>query len=635
MSHRQVAVYYNGQLLEPNPTFTYTLTPIYNNDIIISYEYNITLNGYCIRYNRVTPSEDEDETSTDANFNDAIYWARYIKNVFASNGAVFKIVLLDEDDNETPIFYATDTIVKSISFPENDNFWTSYINYTIELKSNHVFVGESLNNSENSILLGDEKFSLTDNLSSPFTADIRNHKIKSFSENFNLDPGDNISTRTTIFNNQNIATTALGGEFFNITYTVSAVGKHDVYDPGGGKNTLPAWEHAKRFAHTRLLQRMGGVFATFLSLNNNVPLNLIGTQNGPGVFSTIEQPQFNIYNEHFSFSVGEAEGSFEITYNAIIKRNCLLGLQGPVVTLGCSDQTIHTVNKQVNHSYGANEQINAFNREIQIDINGTIRGLVPGGIFRSQSRLKINDFPTGSFLVYNTTFDQFGNGALGGMDKNYYANLLMNQIFDYNKYDLTQQFKTLLGVTPENLSVSPTATLKPTKMVITRDYLNGTINYNATYDNKFNCDPNNFEIQLSIEEPNPVIAEFTVPNNNYNSTVDNSICPEGKGYTVIQLLGTQTAKKIDVTINGNISLDFNRCCLGTTDNWNLFDYDYLRLQSFAIPSGVNIPELGPNYVLTRKTKTLSYPKGELSINLSYICADVCDFNTYFDDKPII
>jgi hypothetical protein len=180
------------------------------------------------------------------------------------------------------------------------------------------------------------------------------------------------------------------------------------------------------------------------------------------------------------------------------------------------------------------------------------------------------------------------------------------------------------------LSVSPTSNLKPSNIVITRNFLQGVINYTATYNNTFNCDPNNLEIQLSVKEPTPLIAEFTIPNNNYKDQAGN-VCDNGKGYNVIQLLGTKTAKTIDVTINGNVSLDFNRCCLGTNNNWNLFDYDFVRLESFALPKGATIPDITDDYILTKKTKSITYPEGKLSISLSYICSTVCEIDDYFKE----
>lgn len=654
MSSPIVKMYYVAKMayeFSPTPNISYNLQPQYSNNIIVGYTYTITLNGYCMF--GTTPTH---RTA----LNEAM---ALLNNAFNSNGGYLKIVA-NHGNGDIPILYATNILVNKVTF--NEGKWSRYIPYTIELTSNHLFTGGDLSSVAADIERGVENSVLSDNLDSEFAVNTQLYKIKSFTESFDIQTDENQVTRTNIFNDQNILMQSFGGEYFRINYNVSAVGKQDVEFLGINdptlKLTLPAWEHAKRFVHAKLSQQLNSLFVGFLNQNGLMPRDGLHSDTFTGPFEEFTASRYGIYNESFDFSVSESDGSFDVKYSAMVKRKCLINENAigvipvtPEQYIFCKDNVLHTITHSVNHSYNANEEINMVNRDTEIQINGKITGLVPGGglymrqMTGNQSRIQIHDLqslPIGSFLVYNTSVDQ-GLGLYGGFDRNYHAELAFDAIFDYYTNDLIPQFKTILGITPEALSVSPTATLRPSRMNITRNHLEGTIEYNATYDNKFNCEPNNFEIQLSIREPNPVIAQFTVPNNNLRSTTKfgpdgkKLLCPAGKGYNVVQLLGTSTAKEIDVTINGNISLDFNRCCLGTNENWNLIDYDFLRLESFAIPAGVNIPIISDHYVLTKSTKTVGYPKGELSINLTYICADVCEVDDYFtskrasDDSPLV
>ena len=644
MDNPIVDFYYNNELISPSPQMSYKMNLGYNNDIVSGYEYDISLRGVC-----VSPQ------GLSAHITRSMTEKQILQRIFSQNNGILKITA-----NTNPIFYATGVTVQKISFPSNDNYWSKYINYNIDLKANHLFVGENLLGLAAAIEKGEEDLFLTNNLHSPNMVDISRFKIKSFNENFNIDTSSNHFDRTTIYDDESNLTNSLGGEYCSISYSINAIGKHDIQYAANNPLTLPAWVHAKRFVHQRLLSKMGGIFGVFLNLDPQAIREFLHSPNGPGLFVDFQNKNYKIYNEHFSFDISESEGSFSATYNAIIKRPCaafqppnLYPPLGPEESYdtGCHDDVIHTVSKSVNKTYNASEDrevVNidldndnqtegiVVNQDIEITVNGSIEGLVPGGILFSGSRIIINSLNkpgSTAFLTYNEDVDQLGQGFAGGYDKYNSASTAFNKIFDYEKYDLTRVFKNTLGIDAEALSVSPSATLKPSKMAVTRDFLKGTINYTAVYDNKYNCDPNNFEIQLNVDYPNPVIAEFSVPNNNLKNSKGN-VCPESRGYDYIQLLGTQTAKKIDVSINASVAQDYNKCCFGTTDNWNLLDYDFFTLQNFIIPSGMNIPYIGDDYVLVEKTKSVTYPRGNMSINLSYICADVCDIENYFTNKDI-
>lgn len=672
-------MYYNNSLIEPSPKMSYQMNLDYSNDAIHGYHYSITLNGYCVA-----------PPNSSAHITRSLAAKQQIENIFGQNHGTLKIVTLGSDGFRS-LMYATGIIIEKIDFPQNENYWAKYINYTITLKANHLFIGDDITGLAPFIETGEEDLSLTQNLDTPLLVDITNHKIRSFTESFDINTS-NHTEKNSIFLNTLLAgnnlivpveqgqvdsnaskeigdtylSSELGGEYCEITYSISAVGKHDIQNGATNPTTLPAWEHAKRFVHRKLLVQMGGLFSRFLNINNQSVRELLHDNTlGEGIFVDFENKDYRIYNEHYSFEISESAGSFSVTYNAIIKRNCTQddGYLTATETLnpysndyiseassntsiipnepetndrGCSQDVIHTVRKTVNKTYNANEDINDVNKEIEITIDGTIEGLVPGGILFSGSKFIINNLTQPgktAFLAYNDAVNPLGLVNAGGVDKYSYAEDAFNRIFNEKKYDLTRAFKESVGVTADALSVSPTATLRPSRMSITKDFLRGTINYNAVYDNKYNCDPNNFEIQLKVDYPNPVIAEFVIPNNNLKNSVG-KVCPKSRGYNLIQLLGTKTAKRIDVSINASVAQDFNKCCLGTADNWNLFDYDFLTLQEFIIPSGMNIPYIGDDYVLVDKTKRFTFPGGDLSISLSYVCADTCDIDGYFTEKGV-
>lgn len=641
-----INMYYNSNLIKPTPNINYSTEIIYKNDIVAGYIYKISLTGYILATDFVGGIAEG---------------IAYVNNVFSSNGYTLETRAVYGKGVESPVFMANTILVKSIRFEETENNWTQHAKYTIELESMNVLVGEDLRQYELSVKRGDLNPVVISNLNSPFMADIGGYTIKDWTEQFDVQTGENQIQRTTVvekrfqyeqpINSTPISTvTTLGGEYFTIAYTVKATGKQSIFvNANGTKTMLPAWEHAKRFVHTKLLQQMGGLFQNFLNLNGQVDISNMGANNlnQDGAFGAFNNfhangvtqfPSFGLYNEYVSFDVSESDGSFSATYNAIIKRQCpfddIGGATNSDYTFACYDNVLHTVTKSVTKTFEANEQNTFANQNTSISINGTITGLVPGGILNPGSRLHINNFTTGSFLCYNSSSQYPEVGGAGGYDKSYYASFAFDQLFDYNNFDLIPKFKDLLGVTAFALNVSPTASLLPSSMNVTRDLINGNINYTATYDTKYNCDPNNFEINVSTTDSVPVVAEFVVPNNNITDA-NGVLCDNGKGYVVMQLLGTFTPKTIDVSIKASVASDFNKCCLGTDENWNLFDYNFVKLESFVIPQGMNIPYIGENYALTKKTKSVSYPKGDMSFSLSYVCADFCEIKDYFTSKQKI
>jgi hypothetical protein len=639
-----ILVTYQGQPIVPAPKISYSTEMSNANDLVVGYNHKITLNGYCIGSKFATP------TGTYA-LNDALL----LKNIFNSNGGTLKIRYRNRFGQENDILRAVDTKVLSINLQESSNNWSKYIPYTIELEANHIHLSAEQNPD---VETGIEDFVISTKLQSDDIVDLTAFKLKSFNENVSFNIEDDIFDQVEISDLNSIRKLFINNNYFMFNYTLSAVGKHDITNINGVKTTMPAWESAKRFVHTRLAIQLDRLITkTFLKSNDYQLLNDIhGHYTG---FSLINEVDFALFNEVINFNVSESDGSFDAEYSVMVKRKCLN--DGNYINIGCSDNTLHTITKKVDRKFNATEEMTQIlgegadplgYTEITISIDGEIRGLVPGVGITSQGAVLLDRLPqaggTGSFLTL---------GNQNKFSKLYYAQELLNSIMTFGTkkdeyFDFVPEFKEALGVNSINLEVDVEGdqahlvkSLRPSSISVTKNPIEGVISYSVIYDNKYNCDKtNHFAIDISVENPTPVIAEFIIPNNNGKAGLNgqilrdedgNPLCP---GHTVIQQLGTKTAKKINVTLKGNTGLDFKNCCLGngggqqadpndliTLDNpnWDLLNLDYFKLDEFIIPEGLVIPEFGPNYILTQKQKKISFPKGDFTITLAYTLATVC------------
>lgn len=580
---------YNDNVLSPTPTISYNTELLYTNDIVVGYQYNIILNGFCLKI---------DEMFTGENLNQT----RLINNIFSSNGGFIKLSI-----NNNAILYITDIRVKSISFNESSNNWAGYIPYTVELTANHLHLGSDVENDKNIIESGSEDINAFNSIYSPNVIDIQNYKLKTFNEDFQINVDDNIHNQVAIYNEYNPGigyTTFINNNYFTINYKVSATGRHDVIN-NGEKMTLPAWEHAKRWVHTRLYNQLTQMYTNlqlFMGVGEYGPLNNIHNNSSPPLINT---PLFDLYNEVVNFNVSESEGTFSAEYSATVKQRCSATSNNAI---GCTNSALHNITKKVTKQYRSNEEIDISNQEISIAIDGQIQGLIPAGGLAGG--LKLDVLGTGSFATFQNS---------SAFDKNYAAQQALDTIFNFIDYDFTPEFKEKLGINYITLQVNPATNIKPSKMTLTRNYLAGTINYNAEYNNTYNCPTSHFDITIDVQEPVPIIKEFIIPNNNINNNLSN-------GFSLIQKLGTKTAKKIDVTITGSVGDDFGRCCLGTNNNWNLLDYNYFSLTDFILPPNLVIPEISPDYVLTDRKKQITFPDGAFTINMSYVCSTVCQIS---------
>lgn len=628
-----ILVTYQNQIIVPAPQISYTTNLNNAGDLVIGYTHTITLTGYCMLH----PNVGEPVALG------AIESALALKNIFNSNGGTLKVAYQTVNGQNKVILQAVDVKVLGITFEESSNNWSKYIPYTIELECNHLHLSD--NQNAELAETGIEHFTLSQNLHTDEVVDITKYKIKSFSENVSFNMDDTIFDQITLvaddLDNGGLMVSYINNNYYMINYNLSAVGKHDITNIGGNKTTIPAWESAKRYVHTRMIVQLTKLLNNlFLDSNEyNLLSNIHSSYDGNVNPAVNPYDHYQLFNEVINFNVSESDGSFDVQYSVMAKRRC-----EEQDSYGCYDAALHKITKKIDRTFTANEETNEYVSEITITVDGEITGLVPGAGLTSLGSVILDALPsqggTGSFLTIKDNSISLQNS------KDYHASQLLYNIMLFGKaegerFDLKKQFKDLLGINHQTLEVAPETEIRPSRISMTRNPLNGTINYSATYDNKFNCDRNHFSIDISVENPTPVIAEFIIPNNSLQDangvTIRNEdgtpTCP---GHTVIQQLGTKTAKKINVSIKGNTGLDFKRCCLGNDDddnpndltnpNWDLLSLDYFNMDDFLLPEGLVIPEFGPKYILTQKNKKMSFPKGEFDITLSYTLADVCDID---------
>lgn len=603
----QTIIYYgakgnNSSRLTPAPDFTVSLEYQYSNDSIIGYSYIITLKGYATAldlssvnyggsYNANTVSNRGIGGVTDH--------INKLRKILSQNGNILYVV--NGSDN-AEILRAKGGILRSFSIDEASNNWTHYAPYTATIEFNTIDFMDSADEGCNTFLDPQTYASSYDS----GMVNIDKFKLKSFNDSwsFTFDENESFARVRTNDTGQFLD---FNNTSFSIEYQISAVGRnfYDYDNPASSTSAkiLPAWEQAKNFAQYRLYYQVTNLIDSVLK--NTYPnacsngedvgnLNVPGSS-ANGLLKDLGNNSYGIYNETISCDVSESEGSFSATYNAIVKS------KNTNISYGSYD-TKHTIKKS--HSID-----NASMVPIpSISIEGTIEGLVEGGLIRSSKPLILPS--QGSLFIAN-------NGAIS--TKYAAARTVLNKIhnpLDYSggvgeagKRDLKSSFKQLLGITPQalNMDTSQADTVAdpphPTSFNITHDYLTGTINYTAEYSSNTTCGRKFRNISIDTNMPTKVIAVFNVPNSNS--------CP------VVQDILTYTAKSVSVTVQGVDLSDTGQPGILSLDSildscGSCFSEAYLPI---TIPQGA---------IITDKTYTSNPLDGSFTVNLSYICSEGCD-----------
>jgi len=552
--------------LVPAPQINLSPEFYYANDTIIGYTYNITLNGVASAVD-LRPSRSK--TSSFTNVLEAI---KVVKNIFSGNDGTLLV-----DDKSGQVLKATGCIIRDISFENTDNLWVNYSRYTVVLEANEVEIGDC---SGAGLITGCDNIAFTTpaNANGPGSKeliDMRNFKIKSFSDNWTFDLNENI------YNNYDFNQSKFRNEHFNVEYTIEAVGKHYFVD----HKLLPSWEQAKNFCQFRLKQQVDRLLYNALRITitddgcvTDGTLDTIFRSGPPGLISEESELEYDIFNESITCSTSESAGSFSLTYTAIVKR-----ITDDDIFYDSNSVHVFSVSKSVSDD--------GNNKNVSINVEGNIRGLIQGGIVKNSSVLELPS--SGNIIITSEPTSSKYDNALASYKK-----------ISTNK-KLNDDFVTALGITNSELEaigdcISASGAPRSQSHNVSHNYTEGIISYSSSYDTNTACSQNRSfrNIKISVQEPTPIIAEFTVPG-------------RAKG-PIVQNIGVKTPRRVSISIDGFEQPD--KCCVNLDS-----------LVSEGCEEDINISGIPPvniqGFKLVENNTNIS-SDGSYSVNRSYICCDL-------------
>jgi hypothetical protein len=574
--------------LVPAPDMSIRLEYQYSNDTIIGYSYIVTLTGTITALDlRDLNYGDPIPTNQPYGLGAVADHIHKLRKILTQNGNILQVV---HGDTEDIILKAKGGLLRSLSFDESPNNWRDYASFTATIEFNLIDFGSSTEDC-GSLFLD----STTHTPGTAGIVDINKFKIKNFEDSWNISFDD--TTPYDMLKNNDLGTNMnINNHSFNIQYSISATGKHffDYTDEETGVSSLlPAWEQAKNFVQYRLYEQVTNLLNGVLkntyangctSSDNLSNINIPGSSSG-GLLSNLGDANYKIYNEIISCEASESDGTFSATYNAVV-----MTTKGHNFWTG--DGVKHTVNKSINKSYDGDTPIT------NISINGTLEGMIEGGIIQSNIPLQLPS--KGSFLISNSS----------GLTKYDNAKIVLDKIYNSSDYNsgIGSAFKSAIGLTTDELDAPPSMDdpvpdpPHPVSFNLTHDYIGGTINYSIEYSSNASCGKKYNEISIQTTNPTKVIATFNRPNS--------GSCP------IIQELGTFTAKTVSVTISGRDESETGQpttLSLATelaNANPGCFSTGYL-----PIP----LPNVGDNHILTQQQYTKNPIDGTFTVNLTYIC----------------
>lgn len=516
--------------LVPAPQISINQELIYANDTVIGYSHVISFNGYCtsLDLRNVVSGETYD-------FNDTVSSINKFKNIVRANGSTLLVI----DSNNKEILKATGGIIRNFTVNQGNNQWVNYAPYTMEVEFNELWMGDCDGLVQKTC--GEIFDGLTD---SPYLVDMKKYRIKSFSDSLSLDLSE-----STMYNSLSLGLLNLNNQHFKVSYSINATGKH--YFNNEFK-LMPAWEQAKRFIQHKLIEQIKNRLTSTLMQRATSGCSVLGDlahlykPSGPGLLDGINLvTYFKIYNETISCDASETEGSFSVTYDALIKR----------ANNYTNSATLHTISKSLSTSYD-----DGGKKNVEIKINGSVQGLIETGLLKTPNIIELPN--NGSFFAYNDgNINSRYSQALAG-----FGDIATGE-------DLKDTIKTALGVTYSALSISGScipinALPQPASHMVSHSYVEGLINYDTSYTSDNSCNPSGTtvtNVSIGVEDSVDVIAEFIIPG-------------RAKG-PIIQKLGAKTPKKITVNIDG--SLPIKQCCY----ELNNTTYDDI-CAGIPLPSGI-------------------------------------------------
>lgn len=553
--------------LVPAPKITINPEYYYANNIVVGYTYNITVNGYA-------PSIDfrTYDGTTEPGFKDVLESIQAVKNIFNNNGGT----LLITNSSNTPVFRASGVIVRSLEFNESDNRWLNYAPYNIELEANEIEISDC-----GGIVAPVGCDVIPSGISiSPEFIDLKKYRIKSFDDSWSFDLNENI------YNGYEFDDASFNNESFDISYTINATGKHYFVD---GK-LLPAWEQAKNFCQYRLYNQVNNLINNVLPISSDdngcsgiANLNNIFSTGPTNLLSGLQNGEYEIFNEIINCETSEADGSFSLAYNAVLKRT-----QSSNSSF-IDTNTIHTFNliKNINDDGNTKNTI--------ITIQGDIQGLVEGGLIRSSGLLQLPE--NGQILLSNASGISKYDNALSGY----------NLIVHSSNTKLKDDFVSLLGINNAELGASgvcvdPSGIPNNRSHSANHEYNTGTISYTSVYDTSraTTGQATYSNISISFQDSAPQIAEFIIPGRS--------------GGPIIQNIGCDTPKKITINIDGSLPPGSGITCCPNFDT----------LLEDGCAYGINIPDIPgtglANAVITENKQNYA-TDGSYSLTRSYTFYD--------------
>ena len=612
----------NKYRISPVPKITINRQINYANDVIIGYTYTIDINGFASTFRDLRDNSSQ-QISTDISGNNNIQKVfdniEIVRQILSKNGSFLRLI----DQNNNVLLEAKGGTLRSLNFADSDNQWTQYCQYTAQIEFNELNI---LNENPQSAI---DSTSITSNI-----IDITKYKIKTFTDSWTFDV-QNETYNSFVINGETGQTLNINNSTINVSYNLSATGKNYYQDDG---TTKAAWIQAKEFVQDRLYRQVksliGGALAynadfpdqqceankklgalsyDVLSSNDSSQIDHIdNTNNDGGIFKSL-QNNYKVYNETVSCDTSESEGTFSINYASILKQKSSGSFD--------ADNVLHKVTKNVNFTID-----NAIKKNTTISVNGTIEGLIEGGLIRTGGKFTL---PQNGVLMF----------ASDGVTK--YQSIIdfLPKIFDLDNDDLISNFKTALNINYLSLGMSTDpdilltnqlsdpflsnayppdclanqSTLRPISFNLTKNYLNSTIEYSVEYTSKRggSGDKNSYVTitTYSVDEPVSVLAEFNIPGSTFYNR---------DGYTVIQDINTVTARKIAVTIEGR-NKQYRVC--------GECDLDLLYIANYGLP----IPELPDNklpsltdYILTERQTSYNVREGSYTVTLGYMCKQGCN-----------
>lgn len=566
----------------PTPQITLATDITYaseNNNVIVGHKHIVTLTGSATAFRK----ESESDPGQPLVLSQVVDNISRLRSLLSQMGLTLYL-----RENNQDILKAIGGKLVSFELSESPNNWRTFANYTVTLE----FQSVSYDSADDYTCA----VTVLDSSTTQAAIDTSKHKISNYNENYNISISEDYYNR--LRNLDSGEDVNIENILLNFTYSLEATGKHFFVDD----ELIPAWEQAKNFVQDKLKEKITQLFDN-LGITSSTACGATETltsmqslDNDDALLKDLSTSnKYKIYNEEITCNASEAEGTFSVQYNCILKR---------------SSDSDHTYGHST-HTFTKDVSYNKENSFITtITINGNIQGLIEGGLVNNS--LGSFSLPNnGNFIIAASTGNVKYNNALN----------TLQLVVNLEQTDLIDTFKEKINVTYSGLGLDPSilgecltelpAFPKASNFNLTHNPFDGTINYSADFNSNLVCGGEEYNnIVVSINNPVKVYATFDIPGASGTSNIG----------TVLQNIGTQTSKTINISIQGaNKSL--KKCGLQEQDINDLLTNSCVN---FIMPSGIadKLPS-EDMFILTTRNKTTNLVDGSYTINLGYICNSGC------------